>query len=123
MTRLLYIEDEPDNALLVNRLVRGMGLEMELAADGLSGLKLARTKRHALILLDLSLPELDGWSIARALRDEPGIAPIIALTAHAMRGEEDTARQAGCVDVLTKPLDLDALRTAIALHLPPVAVG
>ena len=90
----------------------------------MAGLAAARSNAYDLILLDLSLPELDGWSVARALsEDGRPTPPIVALTGHAMKGEDARAREAGCSGYLAKPLDLDALRHVIQNALPGLAPG
>ena len=79
--------------------------------DGAQGVKLAAQEQPDLILMDMSLPVMDGWEATRQIKATPALAhiPIVALTAHAMKGDEDKARAAGCADFLTKPLDEDLL--------------
>jgi two-component system, cell cycle response regulator DivK len=90
-----------------------------LAEDGISALAQAADAKPDLILMDLSLPKMDGWEATRRLKAEPGLAhiPVIALSAHAMRGDEERARASGCDDFLTKPIDENVLFQKIARHL------
>ncbi|MNS59123.1 Polar-differentiation response regulator DivK [compost metagenome] len=85
-----------------------MGLRLIEAGDGAEGVRMARQERPALILMDLSLPVLDGWAATAQLKGDPETAgiPIIALTAHAMHGDEQRAREAGCDGYVTKPISL-----------------
>lgn len=111
MTSILLVEDnEMNRDMLTRRLVR-KGFEVTTAEDGLRGVELANLLRPDVILMDLSLPLLDGWEATRQLKQSPGIKdiPIIALTAHAMAGDREKAFQAGCDDFDTKPVDLERL--------------
>lgn len=96
--------------MLIRRLER-RGFNVLSAADGLAGLELARSGAPDLILMDMSLPELDGWEATRRLKADPATSPIpvIGLTAHAMPGDEQKCREAGCDDYDTKPVDLPRL--------------
>ena len=111
MPKILLVEDnEMNRDMLSRRLVR-KGYEVALAVDGLQGVSMATAGGYDLILMDMSLPELDGWEATRRVRDaETGIrVPIIALTAHAMSGDREKAMAAGCDDYDTKPVELDRL--------------
>ena len=90
-----------------------------LAGDGMSALERAAEMKPDLILMDLSLPRMDGWEATRRLKAAPGLAsiPVIVLSAHAMRGDEERARASGCDDFLTKPIDETLLFETIARHL------
>jgi CheY-like chemotaxis protein len=96
--------------MLVRRLEH-RGFEVSTAGDGLQGLALARTQMPDLILLDMSLPEMDGWEVARRLKGDARTQaiPVIALTAHAMNGDRQAALDAGCEDYDTKPIDMERL--------------
>jgi CheY-like chemotaxis protein len=96
-----------------------------VAADGARGVDAARRERPDLVLMDLSLPVLDGWEATRRLKQAPETRPlpVIALSAHAMAGERERALAAGCDDFDTKPVDLDRLLTKIRAHLPPGGGG
>jgi CheY-like chemotaxis protein len=92
-----------------------------MAVDGRAGVEMGRAGKYDLILMDMSLPEVDGWEATRLLRAAPETAtvPIIALTAHAMAGDRDKALEAGCNDYDTKPIELDRLLGKMAALLPP----
>jgi two-component system cell cycle response regulator DivK len=110
MEKILIVEDiELNRELLIQLLEEDYALAV--AIDGAAGVEKAATERPDLILMDLSLPVLDGWEATRRIKADPATAriPVIALTAHAMSGEEDKARAAGCDDFLTKPIDEDVL--------------
>ena len=111
MTKILYVEDNEDNIyMLSNRLAR-KGYEVIVATDGEQGVDLARSEAPALILMDLTLPVVDGWEATRRLKaaSETRDIPVIALTAHAMSDDRDKALAAGCDDFDTKPVDLKRL--------------
>ena len=111
MTKILLVEDnEMNRDMLSRRLIRS-GYEVALAVDGEQGVALAGSSLPDLVLMDMSLPVLDGWEATRRLKADPATRgiPIIALTAHAMTGDEKKAREAGCDDFDTKPVDLARL--------------
>jgi two-component system cell cycle response regulator DivK len=110
MKKILVVEDVEFNRDLVVQLLED-DYEIITAADGAEGLRLAERERPDLILMDLSLPILDGWEATRRIKAEVDLKhiPIIALSAHAMTGDEEKARQCGCDDYLSKPLDEDLL--------------
>src|SRR3954447_5902583 len=115
MKRILIVEDVHLNRDLLVQLLEEE-YELLTAADGAAGVELARRERPDLILMDLSLPVLDGWEATRRLKADAATRaiPVIALTAHAMRGEEERARACGCDDYLTKPIDEDRLFERLA---------
>ena len=96
---------------------------MVLAHDGQAGLEMARAEHPQVILLDMNLPVMDGWTVARQLKDDPATAaiPIIALTAHALAGDREKALAAGCDDYHPKPIDFSKLLTQIDAALGAVA--
>jgi two-component system cell cycle response regulator DivK len=111
MARVLLVEDnEMNRDMLSRRLVR-RGFEVLMAFDGEQGVSMAQTEKPDLILMDMSLPVLDGWGATRRIKAEPSTRsiPLIALTAHAMAGDRDKALQAGCDDYDTKPIELGRL--------------
>jgi CheY-like chemotaxis protein len=110
MKKILIVEDVEFNRDLVVQLLED-DYEILTAADGEEGLRLAERERPDLILMDLSLPVIDGWEATRRLKASKVLKniPIIALSAHAMKGDEQKARECGCDDYLTKPLDEDLL--------------
>ena len=117
--RILLVEDnEMNRDMLSRRLVR-QGYDVVLAPDGEAGVALAADIRPDLILMDMSLPGIDGWEATRRIRGEPALRhiPIIALTAHAMTGDREAATAAGCDDYDTKPVELPRLLAKMRLLL------
>ena len=120
MAKILLVEDnEMNRDMLSRRLVR-KGFEVLLAVDGAQGLEMAQSSRPDLILLDMSLPVIDGWEAARRLKAAAQTAaiPIIALTAHALSGDREKALEAGCDDYDSKPVELPRLLEKIQALLP-----
>jgi CheY-like chemotaxis protein len=113
--RILYIEDAPDNRDLVTQMLDAL-YEVDTAANGEEGLELARRRRPDLILMDVSLPVVDGLTCTRLIRQDPDLRdiPIIALTAHCMVGDRERALDAGCDGFLPKPFRLAELRSSVA---------
>ena len=111
MARVLLVEDNEANRDMLGRRLQRRGFEVAMAADGVEGLEKARSLGPDLVLLDLSLPVLDGWTVARVLKTDAATSsiPVIALTAHAMAGDRERALAAGCDDFATKPVDFEAL--------------
>ncbi len=112
MPTILLVEDNEMNRDMLSRRLKKKGYEVALAVDGMQGVSMALAGTHDLILMDMSLPELDGWEAARRVREAEGDGrrvPIIALTAHAMSGDREKALAAGCDDYDTKPVELDRL--------------
>ena len=123
MPRLLLVEDDELNRDSLRRLLRRRGFEIVLAVDGNEGVEVARVEAPDLILMDMSLPGIDGWEATRRLKDDAATraTPIIALTAHAMASDRDKALAAGCDDYDSKPIDLDRLLPKIHALLPDSA--
>lgn len=113
--RILVIEDNPDNMTLVVDVLRSLGFDVLQATDGEAGVRVAVAEQPDLILMDLSLPRLDGWAATRQLKAMPLLrdTPIIALTAHSMVGDRERALAAGCDDYLSKPINLRELAQKI----------
>jgi CheY-like chemotaxis protein len=111
MAKILIVEDNEMNRDMLSRRLARRGYEIAVAVDGEQGLALARAEPPALILMDMSLPGLDGWEATRRLKSMPETRaiPVIALTAHAMAGDREKAVAAGCDDFDTKPVDLTRL--------------
>lgn len=111
MARLLLVEDHEEIWDFLSRRLRRKGHEVALAFDGREGLDKVRADRPELVLMDVNLPVLDGYSAVRELRQDPSFAdlPVIALTAHAMAGDRDKAIEAGCTDYHPKPVDFSLL--------------
>lgn len=111
MPKILLVEDNEMNRDMLSRRLTRRGFEVLLAEDGAAGVARARSEAPALVLMDMSLPVLDGWEATRRLKADPATAgiPVIALTAHAMSEDRDRALAAGCDDYDTKPIDLERL--------------
>lgn len=117
--RILYVEDNEDNVYMLERRLRRRGYDVIVAPDGEKGVEMARTDAPSLILMDLNLPVLDGWEAIRQLKtaSETRHIPIIALSAHAMEGDRESALDAGCDDYDTKPVDIERLLAKIEARL------
>jgi CheY-like chemotaxis protein len=116
---VLVVDDNPTNLKLIAYLLQAKGYEVRTAADAESALEVVRLTRPQLILMDLQLPGMDGLELTRHLKRSPDTRDIviIAVTAYAMRGDEQRARAAGCDDYMAKPIDTRALPGVIARHL------
>jgi two-component system cell cycle response regulator DivK len=123
MPKILLVEDNEMNRDMLSRRLARKGYEVAIAVDGREGVEKARDGAYDLVLMDMSLPEIDGWEATRQLRAAPETSalPIIALTAHAMSGDRERALEAGCNDYDTKPIELDRLLAKIQALLPGVA--
>jgi CheY-like chemotaxis protein len=115
MCTILLVEDNELNRDMLTRRLKHRGYQLILAVNGRQGIEMARTEKPDLVLMDLSLPEIDGWQAARFLKSEDATRaiPIVALTAHAMLGDREKALEAGCDDFATKPVDLPLLIASI----------
>jgi two-component system, cell cycle response regulator DivK len=112
MPRIVYVEDNDDNVfMLQTRLELTEGYEVLIAVNGKDGLALIAKERPDLVLMDLNLPDIDGWEVTRRLKADPATAtiPVIALTAHAMAGDREKALATGCDEFDTKPIDFGRL--------------
>lgn len=117
--RILLVEDNETNRNLLVRRLSKRGFEMTIAVNGLEAVQKAQREKPDLVLMDLSLPEIDGWEAMRRLRADPDSAAlrIIALTAHAMAEDRQKATEAGCDDFDTKPVDIERLITKMTALL------
>lgn len=120
MTRVLLVEDNEINRDMLSRRLIRRGFEILIAVDGAEGVKMAQSSQPDLILMDMSLPIIDGWEATRQIKALPITRhiPIIALTAHAMAGDRDRCLQAGCDEYDTKPIDFARLLAKIEVLLP-----
>jgi CheY-like chemotaxis protein len=120
MAKILLVEDNEMNRDMLGRRLEKRGYQVAIAADGPTGLALARSGSPDLILMDMSLPGIDGWEASRQLKADPATAPIpiIALTAHAMAEDREKALAAGCNEYETKPVELTSLLAKIEALLP-----
>ncbi len=124
MSRILLVEDHEEIWDFLSRRLKRRGHEVSLAVDGQQAVDKARAEKPEIILLDMNLPVMDGWTAAGVMKageDTAGI-PIIALTAHAMSGDRDKAIAAGCDDYHPKPVDFPRLLTQIEALVPTAAV-
>jgi len=115
MAKILLVEDNEMNRDMLSRRLQRKGYDVAMAVDGRQGVEMARAGGFDLILMDMSLPEIDGWEATRQLRAVPETraVPIIGLTAHAMAGDREKALEAGCNDYDTKPVELPRLLSKI----------
>ena len=120
MAKILLVEDNEMNRDMLSRRLARRGYEVIIAVDGEQGVAMARSETPALILMDMSLPGLDGWEATRQIKAAPETRaiPVIALTAHAMSGDREKAMAAGCDDFDTKPVELPRLLEKIRAKLP-----
>jgi CheY-like chemotaxis protein len=125
MTKILLVEDNEMNRDMLSRRLQKNGYEVVLAIDGEEGMAKAQSELPALILMDMSLPGIDGWEATRRLKAAPQSQniPVIALTAHAMTDDRDKALAAGCDDFDTKPVELSRLLSKIQALLGRHAVS
>ena len=109
--RIVYVEDDGDNVYVLTRRLGRRGYDVTVASDGAAGIETVRTLKPALVLMDMSLPVMDGWEATRRLKADPttrGI-PVIGLSSHAMVGDREAALAAGCDDYETKPIEIERL--------------
>jgi two-component system, cell cycle response regulator DivK len=114
MPKILIVEDNEENRDALSRRLQRRGFEIVVAAEGKAGVAMAQTEKPDLVLMDMNMPELDGWEATRQIKagETPGL-PVIAITAHAMSGDRDRALEAGCADYHTKPVDFPKLLAQI----------
>lgn len=120
--KILLVEDNELNRDMLSRRLERKGFEVVIAEDGERGVALARSEKPDIVLMDMSLPVMDGWAATRAIKGDPdvGTTPIIALTAHAMAGDRDRAMEAGCDDYDTKPVEFQRLVDKITALVGPL---
>jgi two-component system cell cycle response regulator DivK len=119
---VLYVEDNQDNMMLVQRALEARGYRLLKAMNGLTGVEVAETQDVDLILLDINLPDIDGYEVARRLRRsaKPALAhvPIIAITANALKGDAEKALEAGCDVYMSKPINIRELWARVEAFVP-----
>ena len=122
MSRILLVEDNQMNRDMLSRRLKRAGYQVAEAADGLAALKMLEMNPD-LVLLDLSLPDMDGWEVTRRLKADPATRhiPVIVLTAHVMAGDRERAFRAGCDEFETKPIEFPRLRAKIDALMPGAA--
>ncbi|MDQ2731283.1 MAG: response regulator [Armatimonadota bacterium] len=116
--RVLIVEDEPNNQVLLQKVLTRLGYAWECVDDGVKAVAAAAAGDFALILMDMSLPEMDGWQATRLIREAGNKVPIVATSAHAMVGDQQKALGAGCNEYVTKPFDLPTLRKTVTKYAP-----
>jgi len=121
VTRILIVEDNEMNRDMLSRRLERKGYSVEIATDGQAGIDLTASLAPDVVLMDMNLPILDGWEVTRRLKADEATRhiPVIALTAHAMAGDEQKAREAGCDDYDTKPVNFNRLLGKIEALLKP----
>lgn len=117
MARILLVEDNEMNRDMLSRRLERKGYEVLIAVDGEQGVQMALSDAPDLVLMDISLPVMDGYEATRRIKAERRGTPVIALTAHAMAGDRERTMEAGCDDYDTKPINLPRLLDKIELHL------
>lgn len=117
--RILVVEDNKDNMTLISDVLHSLDYDVLQATDGEQGIRVTSEERPDLILMDLSLPRMDGWTATRTIKADPDLQgiPVIALTAHAMVGDRERALEAGCDDYMSKPINLRELADKLARFL------
>jgi two-component system, cell cycle response regulator DivK len=123
MAKILLVEDNEMNRDMLSRRLERKGYVVVCALDGAQAVTMAQSEQPALILMDMSLPGLDGWEATRQIKAANKTIPIIALTAHAMASDEQKAKEAGCDDFDTKPVELARLLEKIEAQLAPRAAS
>jgi two-component system cell cycle response regulator DivK len=120
---ILYIEDNPDNMLLIQRALEARGYAFVWASNGVTGLAEAEAKKPDLILLDINLPDIDGYEVVRRIRahDKLRGIPVIAITANALRGDAEKALNAGCDVYMSKPINIRELWAKVTSFIPSPA--
>jgi len=118
---ILVVEDDAIMQKMALKILRSRGFSCELAVTGREAVAKAGAFHPGLILMDLSLPEMNGWEATRALKGDPALAgiPVVAVTAHAMVGDKETAIAAGCAECVTKPYELDELIAVVERYIGP----
>ena len=121
MSRILVVEDTPDNRQILRDLLTSVGYELIEAVDGLTGVAAAAEHRPDLILMDIELPEIDGYEATRRIKANPDTAgiPVIAVTSYALSGDDEKARAAGCDGYIAKPYSPRALLAKVRDFVPP----
>ncbi|GAB4330933.1 MAG: response regulator [Phototrophicales bacterium] len=119
MPRILYIEDDANNRMLVRRILGAEGIEVDEASNAQAGIEMALANPPDLILMDISMPEMDGLTATQKIRSMPQIAhiPIVALTANVMEGDRERTLNAGCDGYIGKPIDVDSFVDQIVSYL------
>ena len=123
--KILYVEDNPENRLLVRRILLAEDFDVIEAGDAYQAMKIIETTKPDLILMDINLPEVDGYTLTARMKENPRLSqvPIIALTANVMKGDRERILDSGCDGYIQKPIDVDALPVQIREFLGDVDRG
>jgi two-component system cell cycle response regulator DivK len=123
--KILYVEDNPENRLLVRRILLAEDFDVIEAPDAYQAMKIIETVKPDLILMDINLPEIDGYTLTARMKENPNLSqvPIIALTANVMKGDRERILDSGCDGYIQKPIDVDALPEQIRSFLGDVDRG
>ncbi|GAA5505859.1 response regulator [Novipirellula caenicola] len=113
MPRILIVDDNDDNRDVLKRRLERRGFDIVTAGGGKEGIEHAQADSPDVILMDMNMPELDGWEATKQIREQGITVPVIALTAHAMAGDRERAIEAGCTEYHTKPVEMDKLLALI----------
>jgi two-component system cell cycle response regulator DivK len=118
-TTILYVEDNVDNRTLVRRVLTAEGYSIIEAVNAMQALEILRNTKPSLILMDINMPDIDGYTLTTQIKGMPGLGsiPIVALTANVMRGDRERSLEAGCDGYIQKPIDIDALSQQIERFL------
>jgi two-component system cell cycle response regulator DivK len=118
--KILYVEDNPDNRLLVRRILLSEDYGLLEATNAAEALELLKTAKPDLILMDINMPDMDGYTLTAKIKTTPGFerVPVLALTANVMRGDKEKTLEAGCDGYIQKPIDFDELLREIEKFLP-----
>ncbi|MGB9738538.1 MAG: response regulator [Chloroflexus aggregans] len=113
MSFILVVDDNFDNRHILGQMLSFSGFPVEMAANALTAIDIARQRRPSLILMDLSMPGLDGWTATEYVKNDPDLRdiPVVAVSGHVTRNDIERAKRAGCVEFLAKPIDYDQLVT------------
>lgn len=116
---ILYVEDNQDNRLLVRRILQAEGYQVMEAENASDALQAVKSRRPDLVLMDINMPEVDGYTLTSRLKSHPGLenTPIVAVTANVMKGDREKTIEAGCDGYIQKPIDVDTLPDQIARFL------
>jgi len=116
---ILYVEDNPDNRLLVRRILQADGFDVMEASSAAQALELLNLQTPDLILMDINMPDLDGYTLTTQLKQDPNFnrVPIVALTANVMKGDRERSLEAGCDGYIQKPIDVDRLPSQVSSFL------
>jgi CheY-like chemotaxis protein len=120
---VLVVEDDATMQRMALKILRSRGFSVEVARNGREAVAMAAQLKPGLVLMDLSLPEMNGWEATRALKADPALAsiPVVAITAHAMVGDSDAAIAAGCAECLTKPYEISDLVALVERYVGPAS--